>query len=391
MTTEQALLLRCAAPPGPDTEASIADVLAGGTVNWPAFVELSARQGLASIVYRQLLAECPDDIPEEIMERLRSLHFTNSARNFFYIRELEAVLSQMKSRGIPALAFKGPALAAQLYGDAGLRSSSDIDVLVHRRDVRKAAESLLALGYRPELPLSGARAAFYLFTHNELTMMSDGWAPLEIQWDLVPWHYGCQLDLSGAFSRTCTVQAGNAVFPTLPLEELLLALTVHGTKHLWEKLLWLCDVAWLVSVAKDLDWDRIVSASSAAGCRRMLFLGLQLGRDLFNVVLPDAINRAIESEKGLEGLVKEVRANLFNEGNKPALLHEKMLFFIRARERRRDRILFAARTLMNGFAIAVKPINLTRPLMPLYSLTRLSYLASKRGTSLFESVRREGG
>jgi hypothetical protein len=365
MTAEQELLLRCAAPPRPDTESSIADVLAGGAVNWPAFVELSARQGLISIVYRQLWTLFSDIIPEEIMERLRSLHSVNNAKNFYYIRELEAVLLHMKSRGIPALAFKGPALAAQLYGDARLRTSSDIDILVRRHDVREATEALLALGYHPELPLSGIRGVFYLFTHNELTMMSDDRAPLEIQWGLGPWHYGCQWDLSDAFSFDCTVKAGDTIFPTLPPEELLLALTVHGTKHLWEKLLWLCDVAWLVSVTKELDWDRIISISSAVGCRRMLFLGLQLARDLFGVELPHGVDRAIQSERGLGRLANEVRANLFVEGNEPALLYKKMLFFIRTRERRQDRVLFAVKTLMNGFAVAVKPINLRRPIMPL--------------------------
>ncbi len=349
MTTEQELLLRCATPPNPDSEAEIAGVLADGKVNWTAFVEHSARQGLVSIVYRKLRALFPDRIPEETMERLRRLHFANSAKNFYYLRELDAVLSHMTSRGIPALAFKGPVLAAQIYDDANLRVSSDIDILVRLQDVRGAAEALLDLGYHPELPLRGVRGALYLFTHNELTMMSDDRAPLEIQWGFVPWHYGFRWDISDTFSRSCDVKVGNTTCPTLPPEELLLALTVHGTKHLWEKLLWLCDIAWFVSVTKNLDWDRIISISSSSGCRRMLFLGLRQARDLFRVELPPGVERAVQSEHGLERLAKEVRANLLNAGNEPVRLHKKMFFFVRARERRQDRILFASRTLLNGF------------------------------------------
>jgi hypothetical protein len=382
MTPEQELLLRFASPPKPDPEAGIAALLAGDMINWPAFVKLSAREGLISIVYRQLWTLFSNRIPTEILERLRNIHFANSAMNLFLIRELETVLSLMKSRDIQVIPFKGPALAAQLYGDANLRTSSDIDLLVQRHDVRKAEEGLRDAGYHPEFPLRGAQGIAYLHAYNELTMIRGNRAPLEIQWGLVPWHYGFRWDLSDAFNRACSVKAGGAVFPTLPPEELLLTLCIHGTKHLWERLLWVCDVAWLVTSEKDLDWERTLSIASAAGGRRMLLLGLCLARDLFWAVLPDKVHWLMQSEPGLSQLAGEVKRGLFEEGAKPATLRQKMMFFLRARERRKDRVMFVVKTLLNVFLVARKPIDMPRLFLPLYFIMRPFSLASNYGTPI---------
>lgn len=60
-----------------------------------------------------------------------------------------AALRQLSQAGIPAAAFKGLASAARLYRSAGKRTIKDADLLVNRRDLEAALESLAAIGFVP--------------------------------------------------------------------------------------------------------------------------------------------------------------------------------------------------------------------------------------------------
>lgn len=53
----------------------------------------------------------------------------------------------LRARGITAAPLKGPALGAELYGEAGRRLSSDIDLLVPAERLSEAAEVAASLGY----------------------------------------------------------------------------------------------------------------------------------------------------------------------------------------------------------------------------------------------------
>ena len=62
----------------------------------------------------------------------------------------DLVLDVLAGRGIRALPLKGTALAESVHGDASMRRSVDIDVLVAPDALSEAAEALRALGYAPD-------------------------------------------------------------------------------------------------------------------------------------------------------------------------------------------------------------------------------------------------
>jgi hypothetical protein len=57
------------------------------------------------------------------------------------------ILAALEDAGVPAAPLKGPLLAERIYGDSGVRASSDIDVLVAPEDLERAVEAARALGY----------------------------------------------------------------------------------------------------------------------------------------------------------------------------------------------------------------------------------------------------
>ena len=42
-------------------------------------------------------------------------------------------------------------------------------------------------------------------------------------------------------------------------EDLLLALCIHGSKHLWERLAWIADIAGLIESQPSLNWNELVN------------------------------------------------------------------------------------------------------------------------------------
>jgi hypothetical protein len=92
---------------------------------------------------------------------------------------------------------------------------------------------------------------------------------------------------------------------------LLFSLCVHGSRHLWERLCWICDVAELIS-RHDIDWPALLQRAAKADSERMFLLGLRLAEKLLDANLPPEVKRRCERDKRLESLTAGIIEHLFN-------------------------------------------------------------------------------
>ena len=90
----------------------------------------------------------------------------------------------------------------------------------------------------------------------------------------------------------------HTVMTSIP-ENLLIVLCVHGSKHAWEQLKWICDIAELVRTHPDLQWEHMLASASDLRCRRMVLLGLSLARQWYEVDLPAPVLCMIASDPDL--------------------------------------------------------------------------------------------
>src|SRR5262249_35075205 len=156
----------------------------------------------------------------------------NASRNLFLAAELGRLLDLLELQGIRAIPYKGPVLAASVYGKLSLREAGDLDILIHRRDVLRGRELLLSMGYRPEVELSRRQEAALLRSASEYNFVTaDGDIRVEVHWAVAPHFFGLALDLEHVWDRRQPVSlAGMTVYSFSP-EDLLLVLCAHGTKH----------------------------------------------------------------------------------------------------------------------------------------------------------------
>ena len=170
-------------------------------VDWNRFVSLCEWHNVGPLVFRALPAVLCGSVPPASMNRIRSLHHSNTARSLFLASELSRILYALESCGVPAYPFKGPALSVMLYGDPARRQSKDLDILVPTERVRRAIDCLDSLGYGAKASLAGHRLAAHRRTEYELQFSRrDGKLTVELQWAVVPGFFGFDHESLGIWS-----------------------------------------------------------------------------------------------------------------------------------------------------------------------------------------------
>src|SRR5262249_44088336 len=238
--------------------------------------------------------------------------------------------------GVNVIPFKGPSLAAIAYGDLGLREFDDLDLLIARTDFMKAQELLLARGYQPEALLNARQAAAFGDACNVMAFWhAEKEISVEIHWELSPKYLPFSPDPERLRERVVPSYPGGQTVLTLSPEDLLVYLCAHGAKHVWEKLIWIVDVAGLIRRHSSPDWDRVCELAVEQRCERALFLGLRLARDVIGVSAPSEMERLMESDPESGRLAVKVIEGFFYSQRNPSA---DSLFIFRLQRRWPDKI-----------------------------------------------------
>jgi Uncharacterised nucleotidyltransferase len=367
---EHELLLLCARTfVGSQAEAQIAQLL-HQDIDWDFLIKTAHQHRVLPLLYRRLTRGGFDSLPPETaMSRLRSAFQANARRNLLLTAELFRVMDTLSANGIPSIPYKGPALASMVYGDLSLRQFADLDLIVPADDVVQARALLVGRGYRPEKQTTDEQLRASTQAQKDITLLHDGnGINLEIHWGITTEHDPICIRPEWLWTNLGTCAISGRSVRTLTPEDLLLVLCVHGAKHRWERLAWLCDIAELVRSEPTLDWNRAVENAVLMGGARILFLGLSLARELLGAEPPPAVLKAIQADQVVTVLSNQVKDWLFSEEPVALDLGEREQFFMRLRERPADRLRVAVRQAR----LYLAPTARDKEAMPLPELLRWS-------------------
>jgi precorrin-6B methylase 2 len=314
LAREAELLLACARTRLEEDGVEHARGLAQGPLDWIRLLEMGARHGVVALLYSQLNAVCPEAIPPEWAQPLRESFKNSARRNVLLASQLFRILDDFAAEGILAIPYKGPALAAQAYGNLALRRFVDLDIAVRHRDVARASELLRAEGYRAEWDPSQARNGSaaqipgqYFFEHTEDDSI------VELHTERTLRYFPVPLDLDELAGHLATVRIGGREIRTLAIEDSLTILSVHASKHFWERLMWVCDVAELLRTPRGVDWQRAEAGARRLRAERMFYLGLCLAHELLDAPLPNEVRERANSIPAVRKMAKQVRQRMFEE------------------------------------------------------------------------------
>jgi hypothetical protein len=336
LSAEMRALCLLAGTSNQDQDA-IALAMANPRLDWTRILALAEWHGTAALL-TNILPGIEGAIPAQFRERVSEVCCSTAKKSLIMSAELLWLCAQFRAAPVKAVCYKGPALGATLYGDAAMRPCGDLDFILSIRDLERARAMLMEFGYVPLLPLDESQQKRQARAQGALVFVNPKSSILvDLHFSIVPQHLAMDLPPEPMLERAEEYDFCGAKTLSLRPEDLLLVLCVHGSKHLWERLLWICDIAQTLKTYPRMDWELVLERANSAGIRRVLLLGLSLAEQLLGAGLPDSIARLCRQDAAILKLVASVARRLEMGADEPADAG-RWLFMLRSRERYRDRL-----------------------------------------------------
>jgi hypothetical protein len=376
LSSEQELLVAAALPTLSAVGIERLRRSVAAPLNWDLVFDLAAWHGLMPVLAQNLALSCADQLPDEIAGEFAARLTANVQRSLLAVGEIARVNERLKSAGIRSAPFKGPAQAAQLYGEPFLREFHDLDVLITPEDSDAADAILRTLGYVPSVNVAPEHRSLYMRSEcdREYVHQVNG-IHLELHWAITPPYFGVWLPAAELIERATPIHFRGVTVDTLSPEDLLLVLCVNGAKEVWEKLEWSAAVT--VLLGRELDWSYLDRAVQRTAARRMLLIGLGLARDIFAAPVPKARLEQLETDRTASLLLREAKAWLFARHFQSLKPWQMTRFRLRARERMRDRAKYLLLRAVTPTHQDLGLVSLPRGFHLLYHLVRPSRLAAE--------------
>jgi hypothetical protein len=284
---------------------------------WEETIDAARQHGILPMLYSELGAN-EAVIPPGALKLARSEFERNAFHCIANAAELLQVLNEFEKAGIAALPFKGVVLGASAYGDLTARTAGDLDVLIYYRDLLRATRILKGRGYELTTKVleDGSPEADNYFEYH-FHRASDGMV-LELRWrlELTQPRYRYNLGMDWVWPRRRTVKLAGADVPNFDAVSGLLMLCMHGSKHVWSRLIWICDVAMLLESEPELDWNSAQREAKRVGLWRCLALGVLLAQRVSGAKVPAEVLRSFEKDRTARKLVEFLEKNVLEESGR---------------------------------------------------------------------------
>ncbi len=285
-------------------------------LNWNDVLLYGFQHKVAPLVYERLRNLNPPELASDHLEGLSKLARDMAKSNLALMGEMLSLCDNFGAANIPAIPFKGPALAWLSYPNFAQRSSVDLDFVVPQRYIPDVVPVLQKCGYTPQFSMreaqageSGPAPGQYLFTPTANRRF------VEVHTERTLRYFPRPLDFDQMYARLIPVEIGGKHLRTFSVEDQLVMLCVHGAKHLWERLSWIVDIAQLIT-AREVDWPLLWKIAAGLQSKQVLLVGLYLAHEVVGVALPPAALAAAHDDAQVQWLVEYVLAQY--EGNADA-------------------------------------------------------------------------
>jgi len=213
-------------------------------------------------------------------------------------RDLIEICDAAHEHGIEMLLLKGSALAYTHYPAPHLRPRGDIDMLIRRRDLDRAAHVLTRMGYERSLETD---AEIWTGQRHYARTSAAGPVLVDLHWRAAnPRLCAGALAFDEVWPRSVAVPALGAHARTLsPADSLVLA-CLHRVAHHQDRiqLLWLWDIHLLASRMSAAEFASFASGAAGAKLGVVCARGLALARECFGTAVPDELLAELAAAKG---------------------------------------------------------------------------------------------
>lgn len=256
------------------------------TFDGKGFYEIASRHYLCALVNSRL-GSAAKQLPGDIQAQFSRDQHISAANIMFYEAGLAEVLEVFHAAEIPLVAYKGIPLARTLYGDAALRPTGDIDVMVRPEDLERTRHLLEQNGWEFQ------RA--WEIHHNFAKEIWGKQVILEVHW--VSQREGEYHLPAERFWEEIHPTTDGWDFST---EMNLLIITLHCARHSFTPYRQVVDIAHAVAKwGNTLNWERLMDLAMEADALHIVAIVMALVQRDLGVTVPDhpLLTRLMQSRR----------------------------------------------------------------------------------------------
>jgi hypothetical protein len=305
---------------------------ASPALDWEEVLLLARHHSVMPLLYRTLRT-VSDQVPAEVLTALADDYHANAHFAMLLAQEARHLFDAFGAAGVEAVPFKGIVLAQWAYGNLTYRTAGDLDILVAPDDFEAAEAVIRSLGYVPDANPTGWRKRWYVWSQHEFPYLKpDEGFKIDLHTALSARRFAQGATASALKARSTPVQVHRAMLPCLSAPDWLYVLTMHATKHRWESLKWICDVAEVFRAHANLPVDAILAHVEQRGAGRMLRLGVLLAHGLLAAPVPVPLLRAARADVRAQALAKAVVEELSTPKNPWHSEWRRFVFHVHVRD-----------------------------------------------------------
>mgnify|MGYP002085078601 CR=1 FL=1 len=390
------LIVRCAQTVIPSETADEVSRLLTQQLDWEYILITASRNALLPLLSWNLLKKFRQSLPGEIQERLSAFYQSHMQENLFLSFKLTEIVRLLEKIGIPVFSFKGPTLAIQAYGDPALRHFIDLDILVQPKDFDKTVELLSRNGYKADSISGPMKRRLLFFTRKkDVNLFSlDNRFRIELHWKLSGSHFTLPFELDQLWNRVDSLNFGGTDLRVLAFKDLFVYLCLHGSRHGWERIAWICDLRELIrrreAADGPIDWAEVSLHAKNHGCEKVVELGLFLVQKLFGVRTDYPGFEKIENSEIYQKIAEKVYAKAFAAEWNGSEIGDWYLFHLSLKERRLDRFKMKSVYLIWYLRLIFRPNAVDRSIFHLPKLFYPFYFIMRPLRLFFNYIRSSG-
>src|SRR5712675_3263779 len=356
--------------------------LIGMGANWNEVVACASRHNLLPILCKKVHTLDGDWVSHDQRETLIEIERQLGRNSMLLLGEMLRLYGVFENGQVPAIPFKGPALAWLAYRNFTLRVYADLDFVVPQRYIPQAVSLLEAAGYNAQFDPLEAQAGQHGHAPGQYAFVSGSNGGLvELHTERTLRYFPRRINLNEMNSRLIPLQIGARKLRTFSVEDTLVMLCVHGAKHFWERLAWIVDIAQLITT-EEVDWALLFAIAAKMESTRVLLLGLYLAHDLFRAPLPKLVLQDACNQKQVQWLANKVREQHMGISDPSTGVWPRAQFRLRSSDEFWQGLRHVLRLGISPTESDRQTVSLPRLLAPLYLAVRPWRLLREYGLGL---------
>lgn len=268
------------------------------SIDYKKVYQLAKRNRIRPVVYNVLSALPADTI---LLKKLEEDCRSVTLQGFRNLKEMEQIVALMESKGVALMPYRGALFSKMYYGDWVLRESSDIDFLVHPKNIPDILAFIKANNYHSAIAVDDYRHKYLHSNGLSIDVTSQEHKQssihLEFHYNISPACYAVAAHYTDFEKDRAFFKLNDRDIPVLSsTANAIMLLAHHGLNDIWVSIKYYLDIAVLLKRSTDIDWKEVKAFCERNGYYKLSAAGLHNTELLMGISNPFSVS---DKEKSL--------------------------------------------------------------------------------------------